>query len=84
MGGRCESIWLYIYSTLGHLTNNVGSSNKPCRLQRAIEKLGNIHFQVGTLVRFAFSARMPFMLSERNFVITPVKLDAPTNSGQCH
>ena len=68
-----------VYSTLGQLTNNVGSTNEPCRLQRAIGKLCTIHFQVGTLIRFAFSARMRFMLSERTLVITPVELDAPTN-----
>ena len=70
---------LSVYSTLGQLTNNVGSTNEPCRLQRAIDKLCTIHFQVGTLIRFAFSARMRFMLSECTLVITPVELDAPTN-----
>ena len=69
---------LHVYSTLGQLTNNVGSK-KLCRLQRAIGKLCTIHFQVGTLIRFAFSRRTRFMLSESTLVITPVKLDAPTN-----
>lgn len=45
---------LYVYSTLGQLTNKVGSSNQPCRLKRAIEKLSTIQFQVGTLLPFAF------------------------------
>ncbi len=49
---------LYLYSTLGQLTNNVGSSNQPCRLKRAVEKLSPIHLQVGTLLRFAYSRRM--------------------------
>lgn len=57
----------------------IGSSNKPCRLQRAIEKLCTIHFQVGTLIRFAYSARMRPMLSECNVIITPVELVTPTN-----
>ena len=70
---------LSVYSTLGQLTNNVGSTNEPCPLQRAIDKLCTIHFQVGILIRFAFSARMRFMLSECTLVITPVELDAPTN-----
>lgn len=73
---------LYAYIRLGHLTNNVGSSNIPCSLQRAVEKLCTIHNQVGILIRFAFSARMRFMLSERTLVITPVKLDAPKNKNK--
>lgn len=52
---------VYVYSTLGQLTNNAGSSNNPCRLRRAIEKVCTIHLQVGKLVRFAFSARMRFI-----------------------
>ena len=75
---------LYIYSALGQSTNNVGYSNQPCRLKRAIEKLCTIHLQVGTLIRFAFSRRMRLMLSEHTLVITPVELDAPQTRGQCH
>ena len=67
---------LYVYSTLGQLTNNLGSSNQPCRLKRAIEKLSTIHLQVGTLLRFAFSRRMRFLLSDRTLQITPVKVKA--------
>lgn len=71
---------LYYYNkTLGQSTNNIGSYNQPCRLKRAIEKLCTIHFQVGTLIRFAFSRRMRFMLCERDLVITAVNLDALTN-----
>ena len=55
---------LYMIKTLGQSTNNLGSSNQPCRLKRAIEKLCTIHFQVGTLIRIAFSRRMRFMLCE--------------------
>ena len=73
---------LYAYSTLGHLTNNVGSSNIPCSLQRAVEKLCTIHNQVGILIRFAFCARTRFMLYESTLVITPVKLDAPKNKNK--
>ena len=69
---------LHVYSTLGQLTNNVGSK-KPCRLQRAVEKLCTIHFQVNTLIRFACSRRMRFMLSESTLDITQVEPDAPTN-----
>lgn len=43
-------------STLGRLINDVGS-NTLCRLQRATEKLCTIHSKIGTLIRFAFSAR---------------------------
>ena len=68
---------LYVYSTLGQLTNNVGSSNQPCRLKRAIEKLSTIHFQVGTLLRFAFSRRMRYLLHDRTLRITRVKVKAP-------
>lgn len=67
---------LYAYGTLGQSSNNVGSSNEPCRLKRAIEKLCTIHFQVGILICFAYSPRMRFMLSERKL---PVELDAPIN-----
>lgn len=70
---------LYVCSTLDQLTHSIGSSNEPCRLQRAIEKLCTIHFHVGTLVRFAYSARMRFLLSERTLVIKTVERDAPTN-----
>ncbi len=68
---------LYVYSTLGQLNNKVGSSNQPCRLKRAIEKLSIIHFQVGTLLRFAFSRGMRFLLSDRTLRTTPVKFKAP-------
>lgn len=62
---------LYAYGTLGQSTNNVGSSHEPCRLKRAIEKLCTIHFQIGILIRFAYSPRMRFMLTERKLRITP-------------
>lgn len=69
---------LYVYSTLGQSTNNVGSFNQPsCRLKKAIEKLSTIHLQVRTLLRFAFSRRMRFLLSNRTLCTTPVKLKAP-------
>ena len=70
---------LRVYSTLCHLTKNVGSSNIPCRLQKAVEKLCTIHFQVDTLIRFAFSSRMRSISS---IVITPVKIDASKNKNK--
>lgn len=69
---------LHVYSTLGQLTNDVGS-NTPCRLRRAIEKLSTIHSHVGILIRFAFSARIRFMLAECTLVMTLVKLNAPVD-----
>lgn len=45
----------YAYSTLDHLTNNVGSSNILCSLQKAVEKLCIIYNQVEILIRVAFS-----------------------------
>lgn len=70
---------LYAYGTLGQSSNNVGSSNEPCRLKRAIEKLCTIHFQFGILICFAYSPRMRFMLSEHKLRITPVEIDAEIN-----
>lgn len=68
---------LYVYSSLGQWTNNVGSSNQPCRLKRAIEKLSTIHFQVGTLLCFVFSRQMRYLLHDRTLRTTPVKVKAP-------
>ena len=64
------------YSTRGQLTNDV-ESNTPCRLRRALEKLCTFHFHLGTLLRFAFSARMRYMFSESTLTLTPVKLYSP-------
>lgn len=70
---------LYVYSTFGQLINNVGFFNQPCHLKRAVKKLFTIQLQVGTLLRFAFSPRMRFLLSGPDPHITPVEAKPPTN-----
>ncbi len=71
---------LYLYSMLGQLTNNVGSSNQLYCLKRAVEKLSTIYLQVMTLLRFAYSSRMQFLLYNRTLQITPVKAKATNNN----
>lgn len=67
---------LYLYSTFGQLTNYVSSSNQPCRLKRTVKKLSTIYLQIGMLLRFAYSHRMQFLLSDYTFCIILVKVKA--------
>lgn len=65
---------LYIYKILSQSNNNIESSNQLCYLKKVVVKLYTIYFQVGTLIRFAFSRQMQFMLCERDPVVTPMEL----------
>lgn len=68
----------YCFIMLGQSTNNVGSSNQTCDLKRAVKKLYTIYCQVGTLIHFASSCQIRFILCQLNLVITSQEVDAPT------